>query len=495
MKHLACLIGCTLTATALAGTYEGRIVDAHGPLQGVRVYPDRGPRVAATPLPWALTDKDGRFQLKTIEEDKTLVVEKSGYFRDFVSTETLKESIVMVPALEHRVERALFVRLDFPDQKSGTSDEALRTLLFSRQPGAASAANYLYEVSKGSLELEEGAMLRLEDDTHPSPRRDEHRDALSEWVLKELRDTDLRDFDRVDNRTGALHPDGKPDHLWIVAPGAARNVTLNPDHLSASSFLLPLPWERTHRWGVLFFAEETPLGNIVHELFHGMGEHRVDDLYLDCDHPMTAGIWDLMDAGQYRGWDAGTGPWQQRLGYSPSHPMGWVRAELWYRGRFRDTVSTRIVKGTFWTGWIAPLAKAPGVDPQRVLIPDPRAKGRFWELNVRRPLGFDQGRVGGRWGPGYEGLVVAHVDPSRLSEDEPLGAVHIVDAHPDTTEPAAPRFPCGRWQLDDAAFSLGVGGQPHGSDGPLSWDVLEEDASGRMKVTLRLHTQKSRKKP
>ncbi|MBK8793883.1 MAG: hypothetical protein IPN59_12270 [Holophaga sp.] len=475
---------------ALAGQVNGRVVDGRGGVAGVRVYPDRQPHVGSVAfVPWALTNAQGEFTLAIETTDQILAVEKSGWQRDLVPITELDQPIRLHPAPQHRIEKALVVRLDFPDEKGRLSDDALRRLLFGRQLGLASAANYLYEVSKGSLELEEGAMLHLQDPSHLLPRSDAQRDAIAEWVLKQLRNVDLKDFDRLDNRTGALKPDGKPDHLWIIPPGPARNVTTSPKHLSASSFLLPLPWKRTRRWGVVFFAEETPLGNIVHELFHAMGEHRVDDLYLDCDHPMTAGIWDLMDAGQYRGWDqvpSKEGPWQERVGYSPSHPMGWVRGELWYRGRFSETIRTAKISGSEWSGWLDPLVRSTWDFPQRLVVPDPRRKGCFWELSVRRPWGFDRGRVGNRWGPGFEGLVVAAVNPSLLSEDDPKGAVRVIDAHPGTTQPEPPRFPCGRWELDDAAFNLGKGENPAGSDGPLSWEVLAVDGAGRMRVRIKL---------
>lgn len=479
------LLVALIAMSVAAGTIKGRVVDAKGPLAGVRVYPDRPLRVEAIVLPWALTDATGAFELQTLEDDRVVAVEKTGFQRDLVPVTELGEPIRMHLAPEHRVERALVVRLAFPDERGRLEDDELRSILFSRQPGVASAANFLYEVSKGSLELEEGALLHLEDPTHAAPRGDEQRDAMAEWALGQLKELDLAEFDRVDNRSGALKPDGKPDHLWILAPGLARNVTTDPSHLSASSFLLPLPWNTARRWGVVFFAEETPLGNIVHELFHAMGEHRVDDLYLDCDQPMTAGIWDLMDAGQYRGWDKVPtldGPWQQLVGYSPSHPMGWVRSELWYRGRFRDTVKSLELAQRAWTGWIDPLARAPGAHPQRVVVRDPRGRGRFWELNVRRPLGFERGRVGQRWGLGFEGLIVSRVDPSLLSQDEPKGAVRVIDAHPGSPEPGAPRFPCGRWQLDDAAYAVGEKGQ----DGALTWEVLAEDEAGRMQVRIKV---------
>jgi len=481
-----------LSVSAWAAPLEGRITDGQRGLPGVRIYPDRLHRVGPEALaPWALTDAEGRFRLELEASDTLLVVEKSGWQRDFVPRGEFQRPVVMRAAPEFRAEKALVVRIAFPDEKGRLSDDELRSLLFGRQPGRSSAANYVYEVSKGSLELEEGAILHLEDPTHPPPRGDAQRDAISEWVLAQLRGVDLKDFDRVDNRTGARKPDGKPDHLWIIAPGLARNATTDPAHLSASSFLLPLPWKRTRRWGVVFFAEETPLGNIVHELFHAMGEHRVDDLYLDCDRPMTAGIWDLMDAGQYRGWDRVPprgGDWQSDVGYSPSHPGGWVRSELWYRGRFATTVKTLRV-GRDWTGWLAPLVQAPGDLPQRLLVPDPRSKGCFWELNLRPGWGFDRGRIGNRWGPGFEGLVVAHIDPSLLSEDEPRGPVRVVDAHPGTPDPEAPRLPCGRWELDDAAFNLGQGEVSKGSDGPLSWEILAMDERGRMQVRVRLRTR------
>ena len=135
---------------------------------------------------------------------------------------------------------------------------------------------------------------------------------------------------------------------------------------------------------------------------------------------------------RYRGWDRVPslhGDWQGEVGYSPSHPGGWVRSELWYRGRFASTVKTLKVSGD-WTGWLEPLVRAPGDHPQRLVVPDPRRKGCFWELNLRPGWGFDRGRIGDRWGPGFEGLVVAHIDPSRLSEGEPRGPVRVVDAHP-----------------------------------------------------------------
>lgn len=479
-----------LPLMAWSEVVQGRITDGQRGLPGVRIYPDRAWRVGTGfERPFALSDDEGRFAIELEAADQVLAVEKSGWQRDLVPRVELAQPLVLRKAPEHRVEKALVVRLDFPDEPARLSDEALRTLLFGREPGRATASNYLYEVSKGSLELEEGAILHLRDTVHLPPRRDEQRDAMSEWVLEQLKGQDLKDFDRIDNRSGALKPDGKPDHLWVVAPGLARNATTDPAHLSASSFLLPLPWKRTRRWGVVFFAEATPLGNIVHELFHAMGEHRVDDLYLDCDHPETAGIWDLMDAGQYRGWDRvppKEGPWQELVGYSPSHPGAWVRGELWYRGRFRSTVRSHRIRGREWTGWVDPLLRATGEAPQQLIVPDLRKKGCFWNLEVRRAWGFDRGRIGGRWGAGCEGLIVSRVDPARLSEDAPQGAQRVVDAHPGTLEPLPPRFPCGRWELDDAAFMVGAGENPKGSDGPFSWEVLAEDAVGRLKVRVRL---------
>ena len=497
----------------LSSLFEG-VVDPHflsgasldkksGLVEGIaepRVVPEQSPGAKSDladgigdldrkPIPWVITDAEGYFTLEVEDFDMVLAVEKPGWQRDLVPLGEFSQPVVLHGAPEYRVQKALVVRLDFPDEQGRLSDDALRSLLFGRQPGLSSAANYVYEVSKGSLELQEGAILHLTEPNHLRPRQDGQRDEIAQWVLTQLKGMDLGDFDRVDNRTGDPKPDGKPDHLWIISPGLARNVTGDPEHLSASSFLMPLPWKRTRRWGVVFFAEETPLGNIVHELFHSMGEHRVDDLYLDCDHPMTAGIWDLMDAGQYRGWDRTPpkeGPWQDLVGYSPSHPGGWVRSELWYRGCFRGTVQTYKMTGRKWTGWLDPLVRAAKDCPQRIVVPDSRRKGRFWNLELRRPWGFERGRVGGRWGPGFEGLVVSHIDPALLSEGEPRGAVRVLDAHPGTPEPPSPRLPCGRWELDDAAYNLGQGENPKGMDGPLSWEVLAVDASGRMKVSVKL---------
>jgi hypothetical protein len=147
------------------------------------------------------------------------------------------------------------------------------------------------------------------------------------------------------------------------------------------------------------------------------------------------------------------------------------------------------VTGRSWEGWIAPASRAPGADPQWVTVPDPRKRGRFFSLEVRRPWGYERGRVGGRFGPGYEGLVVAQVDPSLLSYGEPKGPVRVVDAHPGSPEPPKPRFPCRRWELDDAAFNLGKGEISKGSDGLVSWEVISVDSFGSMRIQVKLKSR------
>jgi hypothetical protein len=485
-----------LCVSALAAPVSGRITDGRAGLAGVTVYPDRTVRVRPRDLPpVAVTDADGRFTLALDPGDTVLVLEKSGWERDLAPLADLAGPLVLRPAPAYRKERVLALRLDFPDSKPLRTDTELRQILFSRRPGEASAANYYYEISKGSLELEEGALLHLTppDPTLPNPYPprfmiDQRRQELSSWALEQIRGMDLRRFDQVDNRTGAPGGDGKPDHLWIIPPGPARNITLDPTHFAAITFMLPVPWKPAVSWPVEFFAEETPLGNIVHEGLHAMGEFRVGDFYMDCAHPLTAGKWDIMDAGQFQGWDRlhpDQFPWQEDTAYSPAQPMGWTRSELWYRGRFRATVTTLQVSGA-WEGWMDPLERAPRDLPQRLVVPDPRHRGRFWELNLRRPWGYDRGRCAGAWGPGHEGLVVARVDPALNAAGKFLGPVHVLQAHPDSPQPPQPRDPCGRWHLDSAAYNLGQGEVAAGVDGPLSWEVLEVDPSGRMKVRVRL---------
>ena len=478
-------------ATLAAAPIQGRVTDGRSGLAGVRVYPDRPPRITPTSAPpVAITDAEGRFHLDLEAGDTVLAVEKDGWRRDLVPVAEWSREILLRPAPEFRQESVFLVRLDFADEPSRVTDGALRDLLFSRRPGQASAANYLYEVSKGGLSLVEGRLLKLRSDDHPKPRHDGQVQAMAAWVLERLRHEPLGDCDRVDNRSGASRPDGKPDHLWIIAPGHPQSVTADDADIKAVSLLMPLPWAPKQRWPLLFLTEEVPLGNIVHEAFHAMGEHRVDDLYLEDGSALTAGIWDLMDGGQYRGWDRShpdQGPWVEDMGYSPSHPTAWVRSELWYRGHFRNTVPRLAVKGRTWEGWIAPASRAPGADPQWITLPDPRKRGRFFSLEVRRPWGFERGRIGGRFGPGYEGLVVACIDPGQLTRHgTPRGPVRVVDAHPGTAQPPTPRLPLRLWELDDAAFNLGPGENPKGRRGPLSWEVLETDARGRMRVRVRL---------
>lgn len=488
-------------ACLAAGGVEGRVVDGSGaPLAGARVYPDRPRHVTlVAPPPVAVTDAEGRFALTLGPADHVLCVEKDGWQRDLVPQAEWGRDLRLRPAPEFRVEKVLVVRLQFSKAMPGVPDATLRHLLFSRDPGVASAANYLYEVSRGSLVLAEGGWRDMEDPNHEEAS-DAVKGEIADAVILAFKDKPLGDLDRVDNRTGAPRPDGKPDHLWIVCPGLPQTLTADGHDLKAASLLRPLPWKPSERWGAVVMTETVPLGNIVHEAFHEMGEERVDDLYLGCDDPLTAGIWDLMDVGQYRGWDAKHDgpPWQEDTGYSPSQPGAWVRKDLWYDGRFKDTVGThRLGAGERgWTGWIRPLERAPGEDPQQVVVPDPKVPGAFWSFEVRRPWGFDGGRVGFRWGAGYEGLVVAHVDPDLVSvEDDPQGPERVLDAHPGTPEPPAPRFPCGRYELDDAAFNLGPGENPRGGEGPMTFQVLAVDASGRMEVRIEVAPQGLKVKP
>jgi hypothetical protein len=44
---------------------------------------------------------------------------------------------------------------------------------------------------------------------------------------------------------------------------------------------------------------------------------------------------------------------------------------------------------------------------------------------VRRPWGFERGRISGRFGAGHKGLGVALIDPSLLLHGEPKGQVRV----------------------------------------------------------------------
>ncbi len=501
MSRLLRICAWLLAAWPLAAfPFEGRVTDGRAGLAGCRVYPDRPhrPPGAAPATPVAVTDAEGRFRLDLAAGDAVLAVEKEGWCRDLAPLVAFRPGLALRPAPFARVERVAVVRVADAKAALDPDDALLRRRLFSREPNVSSVANYVYEVSKGALSLEEGRWTRVRGGgggRGSSP--DATRGALARLAIETVEDPCPRDLDRVDNATGEGRPDGKPDHLWVFARGPARAVTTDPRHLTPLCYMMKPPRRPGGPWPVVVATDQSPVGLLVHEAFHAMGEHRADDLYLDCDHPMTAGVWDLMDAGQYRGWEApdpAAEGWMDGIGASPSHPGPWVRRDLWYRGRLRDLVPVLEVDGA-WEGWLDPLARAPGAHPQALRVADPRKPGAFWELSVRRPWGFDAGRIGGRWGPGHQGLVVATVDPSLLSDGEPLGPVRVVDAHPGSPEPPKPRLPCGRYELDDAAFNLGRGERPRGVDGPLAWEVLEADGLGRMKVRTRLASPPPREVP
>ena len=156
------LLTWMLSVAALAAAVTGRISDGRQGLAGVTVYPDRVVWVRSRDLPpVAVTDADGRFSLELDPTDTVLAVEKSGWERDLVPLAELAAPVLLHPAPGYRRERVLALRLDFPGVTPLRSDAELRSILFSRRPGEASAANYYYESSKGSLELEEGYIQHL----------------------------------------------------------------------------------------------------------------------------------------------------------------------------------------------------------------------------------------------------------------------------------------------------------------------------------------------
>jgi hypothetical protein len=88
-----------LLAIALsAGPIDGRVTDGHRGLAGVRVYPDRLPRVSpAGDVPLALTDAEGRFHLELAANDTVLAVEKDGWCRDLVPAAEWPRDLVLHP--------------------------------------------------------------------------------------------------------------------------------------------------------------------------------------------------------------------------------------------------------------------------------------------------------------------------------------------------------------------------------------------------------------
>src|ERR1035438_1198637 len=74
-----------VTTGLFAAPVQGRITDGQRGLAGVRVYPDRLPRVSpAGDVPVAVTDADGRFRLELGPDDTVLAVEKDGWRRALV---------------------------------------------------------------------------------------------------------------------------------------------------------------------------------------------------------------------------------------------------------------------------------------------------------------------------------------------------------------------------------------------------------------------------
>ena len=483
----------------------GRVTDGRQGLAGVRVYPDRLVRVRSEDLPpMAITDAEGRFALDLGPGDTVLAVEKSGWQRDLVPLADLAGRWCCARPRPTAGRRCWCCAWTCPASRPLRSDAELRSMLFSRRPGEASAANYYYEISKGSLELEEGALLHL---AHPGPAQPAHRTRPASWWTTSARSWCAGSWSRSRAWTsspstrwttapGRPGPDGKPDHLWIVPPGPSRTITAGPRATtppSASSCRCPgtrtgtgpsCSSPRRPRWATSSTRACTPWASSGWATSTWTTATR---------SPPAAGTSWTPASSRAGTATTRTGfPWQEDTGYSPAQPMGWIRAELWYRGRFRATVSTLRVRGPGRAGW-TPWSGPPGTCPSAWWCPTRGSRGRFWELNVRRPWGFDRGRTGDRWGPGYEGLVVARVDPSHMAKVDGLRVTHVPGPGAGAERPPglrrtarSPATPAAAGSWTGPPTTWGPGRLPPAGTGRCAGRCWRWIAAGRMRVRVTL---------
>jgi len=209
--------------------------------------------------------------------------------------------------------------------------------------------------------------------------------------------------------------DGVADSIIIVYAGPE---ILDPKTIWPHKWQLNEPIFLDGVWispyAVVSEYEEQPydstIGVFCHEYAHILGLTDLNDWDMYPDHYIPAGIgsWGLMANGMYNGDPPGS---------CPAHPCAWSKKKL-------EWVYPINILGN-WTGENA--AQIPPVE----LMPDAANNGYIYRLWTKGMVGLEYFLVENRQKINFDaslpgaGLLIYHVDESRLYEDNP--AIYLVD--------------------------------------------------------------------
>jgi M6 family metalloprotease-like protein len=451
---------------------------------GATVWVDGSPEL------FGASDARGRYRIDAVPAGThNLAVRAYGLETDFrmnaavTAGSGLREDFLLEP-VQVRTEKVVVLLVEFPGLPHDPTHtrEYFDRILFGDAVGAPSLRNYVYEISKGRLDIEPGQYVGwMTDPHHPvETLEDSVRDDIVDWALRAADPRiDYAQYDLLHNRDLSPGPDGRVDHVLVIHAGNPRTITGKKTDLNPVCMFNTEHVDGVKTSEQVLVSESAPLGNFAHEFFHDMGDRFVQDLYMGGDPPVsTIGQWGLMSVGMYNPLDSLAPPYFEHVGHLPAHPMPYTILR-WYHGAL-----AREVLGQART--VAPGEHAEVVlDPQErggdgtKLLRIPIGSNRALHVSVRQPLGFDRGLRD-------KGVVISRIDPALAGSFQLRGPVRVVDAHPGSPEPPYLHFKHD-YDLDDAAFDLGEGEAPaHEGDG-VKIQLLEArpDGSYRLAIDVR----------
>lgn len=516
----------TLQEASSSKTITGRIInyDTGAGVAGAQVFVDVKPEIGGVSPAIAITDSEGYYELVGLGAERyTVGVWKRGFqtqYRmnlDLTSNQNLVQDL-SVKSVEMSEDYVVLLRAEFesvkfhPDHDEAWADQ----MFFDDTPGAASVRNFYYQLSHGHLDLKKGAnvLVQVTDSTLQYPHENSDRDDIVDYVVHKSKSKVNYNDPKLDRSASWDHDPGaddKIDHVVVMTAGLPKSITgsscdMNPVSMLNSEYVtsnIKTPVQA-------LVPEYSPLGNIIHEMFHSMGETAVQDLYIGgtCDSgdelstPLgTVGKWGTMGIGMYnklnqylpdpRGesceaayvdpCEGQDGMCTARMfGEQPSLPVPWTMWKWYHKYFWNNGVleNVSIKPGQSQTIRLYPYSTSN--NGAQVITVNRSTSGQWWTITNRQPIGFDKGLIHSDTMQGQTGIVIDFNDTSLAGRMNLQGPTRVRDSHPGTI-PDYTHYSC-RARIDDAAFNIGEVDQYQEYE--LSVQLLEEHEDGSISVLV-----------
>jgi M6 family metalloprotease-like protein len=296
----------------------------------------------------------------------------------------------------------LVLLIEFTDvSASGTSTpSSFETKYNDASSGAKSLKTYYTEVSYGQYDITAVVYPVWLQSSRTMGYYGEDGDGIDDangpiyrLVVEAVQAADANvDFARFDG-----DGDGVVDNLLVVHAGEAQETANVPNLIWSHRWAVidanpTLPGDQQLRaddvqvYQYIMVSEFSQIGVVAHELGHNLG---LVDLYdTDGSSEGGVGVWDLMAAGPWLGFPAGS---------TPSHMSAWSKSQL---------------------GWLIPTevseailsADIPAVETEALAFKLPVSDTEYFLVENRQRVGFDAALPG-------DGLLIYHVDESRANND------------------------------------------------------------------------------